>query len=111
MQEARELLQTVIQALGVIADHESTSAEVLPNKWASPLFRRYKVNWDVALDSHNKRMGIGVIVRDYKGRATVAQSKTFNTFYEPVAAEATAWRWNLAVIWVCKISFWKGIRC
>jgi hypothetical protein len=32
--------------------------------WKAPPIGMYKINWDVAIDSKNMRMGIGIIVRD-----------------------------------------------
>jgi hypothetical protein len=33
-------------------------------KWNNPPLGRLKTNWDVALNSDGKRVGIGVIIRD-----------------------------------------------
>jgi hypothetical protein len=33
-------------------------------RWTNLPNNTYKVNWDIALDSNCKRMGIGVVIRD-----------------------------------------------
>jgi hypothetical protein len=38
--------------------------------------RTQKVNWDVAIDSPNRRIGIDIIVRDHEGCVIVARSTT-----------------------------------
>lgn len=61
---------------------------VIPIKWQAPPPGVYKVNWDVAIDSTNRRMGIGIIVRDSLGRVEAARSQTICAVQEPVFAEA-----------------------
>jgi hypothetical protein len=51
-------------------------------------FGRYKVNWDVALDSRTKQIGIGIVVRDHSGFVMAAQGKRTIGLPEPVKAEA-----------------------
>ena len=45
------------------------------------VFERFKMNWDVALDTKNKCIGVGVIVRDHKGLIQAALSKTINCLH------------------------------
>jgi ribonuclease HI len=49
---------------------------------------RYKVNWDVAINSTMRTMGVGIIVRDNRGQVHAASSKTIVSTQEPVVAEA-----------------------
>jgi ribonuclease HI len=48
------------------------------------------VNWDAALDSVNRRMGVGILVRDHLGMVIAARSHTLVFLTEPVVAEAIA---------------------
>ena len=34
--------------------------------WSAPTREWHKVNWDVAIDKLNERVGIGVVLRDEK---------------------------------------------
>lgn len=47
-----------------------------------------QVNWDAAIDSGHGRMGIGLIVRDYKDFVIAAENLTKMKNLEPIAAEA-----------------------
>ena len=57
-------------------------------KWNPHSFGRYKLNWDVALDSSHKVMGIGVVVRDYNSAVIVAQGRRVMGLPESVHVEA-----------------------
>lgn len=46
------------------------------------------MNWDVAIDSPNRRIGIGIIMWDHEGCVNVARSITNFVIVEPVIAEA-----------------------
>jgi hypothetical protein len=74
--------------------------------------RTQKVNWDVAIDSPNRRIGIDIIVRDHEGCVIVARSTTNFVIVEPVTAEV--WllcsRWGLIRIWGCSRPFWRVMR-
>jgi ribonuclease HI len=50
------------------------------------------VNWDAVVDGKQRRIGIGVIVRNHKGRATAMISETVEYIHNPVTAEALAAR-------------------
>jgi ribonuclease HI len=62
----------------------------VPTKWQFPPPGLYKVNWDAAIDSLNKRMGMGIIVRDCAGQVIAAKSQTVFFLQDPVIAEAQA---------------------
>jgi hypothetical protein len=48
----------------------------------------YKVNWDIAVEINMKCMGLGVIIRDEKGRVAAALSKTLDSLQDPSVGEA-----------------------
>jgi hypothetical protein len=50
----------------------------------------YKVNWDIALDNLNKKMGAGVVVKDSRGMVCATLRRTFKIFQEPVVGEGMA---------------------
>jgi hypothetical protein len=58
--------------------------------WNPPPQEVYKVNWDAAIDSINKCMGVSAIVRDYQGIVIAARSYTLGFISKPVVAEAIA---------------------
>ena len=58
-----------------------------------------KINWDVALDIHNKKIGLGIIVRDDNGSFLVAYSKQQSIEVTPVIVETLE---PLNVVIFCK---------
>jgi hypothetical protein len=50
----------------------------------------YKINWDAALDVKSRRMGIGIIARDFKRQVIAARGQTICITLDPVVAEAHA---------------------
>jgi ribonuclease HI len=59
-----------------------------PVRWSPPAAGRYKVNWDIAVHQSIKNIGVGVIVRDYRGEIHATLSKKIKSLHEPVMAEA-----------------------
>jgi ribonuclease HI len=59
-------------------------------RWKAPPVDFVKINWDAAVDSVNRRMGIGVIVRDHTREviATISAPKNYITALD--IAEAVA---------------------
>jgi hypothetical protein len=49
-----------------------------------------KINWDAALDTHNKKLGVGIIMKDEKGTFLAALSKKNFIDVTSVVAEAIA---------------------
>jgi hypothetical protein len=49
-----------------------------------------KLNWDAALDIHNKKIGLGIIVRDDNGLFLAAYSKQQSIEVTPVVVETLA---------------------
>jgi hypothetical protein len=54
-----------------------------------------KANWDAALDRNGRRMGVGLIVHDHKGRVVVALYAPRLYVHDHTTAEALA-AWHLA---------------
>lgn len=52
--------------------------------WTAP-----KTNWDAALDDHNGRIGLGVMIGDYRGKVFVAKCFSVASHLEPMAAKAS----------------------
>jgi hypothetical protein len=69
-----QMANTIAEESGVPSMHDG------PLKWKFSSQYWYKVNWNVAIDSTNRRIGVGIIVRDYKGQVSVTRSKTLNVF-------------------------------
>ena len=45
------------------------------SRWHPLPFGWYKLNWDIALDSRTKHLGIGIVARDHNGFLIAAQGK------------------------------------
>ena len=58
--------------------------------WQPPSRDTIKINWDAALDSRNKSMGLGIIARDCRGGFLAAFSQHLSYDVSPVIAEALA---------------------
>ena len=69
---------------------ENTTTPKCEIKWMAPTHGWYKVNWDVAIDKSQGRVGIGAIIRDEKGQTLAALSKTRLENLEPITGEAFA---------------------
>lgn len=59
-------------------------------RWKAPPVDFVKINWDAAVDSVNRRMGIGVIVRDHTREVIATISAPKNYITAPDIAEAVA---------------------
>jgi len=47
----------------------------------------YKVDWDAAADKKKRRIGLGIVVRDYEGVVLAARSTTKNFLANHVVTE------------------------
>lgn len=90
VQEAEELLRQYKRANDNSPTEVAKLNMVIPICWSNPPPNRYKVNWDAAIDLKEKRIGIGVIIRDHRGLVFAAQSKTIRAAYDPTTVEAVA---------------------
>ncbi|KAM6593117.1 hypothetical protein CsatA_000820 [Cannabis sativa] len=54
-----------------------------PIKWQPPPVHCLKMNIDVAFDSSQKRIGLGIIIRDFSGCVKAAKSKLVRGCYKP----------------------------
>lgn len=74
---------------------------------AEPTFQIFKVNWDAAISTPRKRMGVEVLIWDKKGRVIAVQSKTIHVVYDLTTAKTMA-------VEFCEIRgrviyCWKGV--
>jgi hypothetical protein len=60
--------------------------------WQKPPMGICKLNWDAAVDSQGRRIGIGAIVRDHNGEVLAMLCETMAFINDPVTAEALAAR-------------------
>ena len=72
-------------------------------KWKTRPRGTMKLNWDAAIDRHKKLMGIGIVVRDFRGEVVATQCTTKAYVCDPVVAEALA-LWT-AVVLLGQLSF------
>lgn len=59
---------------------------VVPIKWQSPPLGVFIINWDAAIDSSYRRIGLGVIIRDCEGQVIAAKSQTICVLQDPIIA-------------------------
>jgi hypothetical protein len=65
--EAAQFLKEFLKANAREAQALTHTGTHAPEIWKTPPDGMYKINWDVAIDSKNRRMGIGIIARDFEG--------------------------------------------
>jgi hypothetical protein len=82
-------------------------------KWVPPPRNTVKINWDAAVDTAKKIIGMGFIARDEKGNFLAAVSKQERIEVEPVVAETLA-ALN-AILWCQEQNFqdviFEGMLC
>ncbi|XP_035543621.1 uncharacterized protein LOC118347698 [Juglans regia] len=66
-------------------------------KWEKPAAGLVKINWDASLDVKDRRMGVGIIIRDEEGEALVAVCDQKEHVDNPMVAESYALRVALDV--------------
>ncbi|XP_035541705.1 uncharacterized protein LOC118344698 [Juglans regia] len=80
-------------------DFRAANVNLKPNhvdtslvRWEKPDTMVCKVNWDAALDVKNKKVGIGVIIRDSEGEILACLCSMMDAHLKPVMAEGHALR-------------------
>lgn len=61
-------------------------------RWSKPLDGWFKINVDAAIDKHNKKMGLGCIIRNSNGNFIAAQGIPWKGVYSSKEAEAISVR-------------------
>jgi ribonuclease HI len=85
---------TVVQGYGGQISH---------GRWIKPAENSIKINWDAALDSRKKIMGMGIVARDCHGEVKAAMCDIIPYIRDSTAAEAIAAR--RAVQFGCDMGF------
>ncbi|XP_042958180.1 uncharacterized protein LOC122293763 [Carya illinoinensis] len=73
-------------------DPMSTQSNRIMARWKKPDALASKSNWDAAIDVTNKRVGIGIIIRDSEGEIFACLCLRVNNLLKPVCVEACALR-------------------
>lgn len=63
---------------------------ITPGTWHKPMEGFYKANWDASLDKVERRMGMGIVVRDHKGTLQATLCATMDFVSDLTIAEALA---------------------
>jgi ribonuclease HI len=72
-------------------------------KWIKPIHGEMKCNWDAAVNSKKRCMGVGVVIRDDRGRVVAAKARFVSGIVNPTVAESMgAWQ---AVVMCCDMRF------
>ena len=66
------------------------------NCWKSPPSKLYKINFDGAVFPHDKKSGVGVVIRDHRGRVIASCSKLVHQQLCSNEIEAFAAGWALS---------------
>ena len=85
--------------------HTSNPGLRLVAQWSPPPENCYKMNFDAALFDHLGCVGIGVVVRDYKGEAMAALSQKIALPQSVALAEARAA--HKAITFAQEMSFFR----
>ncbi|XP_059451173.1 uncharacterized protein LOC132181948 [Corylus avellana] len=99
---AKEAALSVQQYWNVALTRENESrptGEMAQVHWTPPPQNLFKENWDIAQCKEKQRIGIGIIIRDFKGLVCAALSQTIEIYTEVATAEAMG---ALRVIEFCK---------
>jgi hypothetical protein len=83
-------VEEYMQAQVITSPHNHDGGDGGSKRWCAPPVSFVKANWDVALDKHKGRIGVGVVVKDSRGDIIVAKSLTKYGFVEPLAGEIMA---------------------
>lgn len=59
-----------------------------PPQWEAPPPNWVKANWDIAINSSNQHVGIGVVIRDDKGYVLLSMMKPLSYCVEPSIAKS-----------------------
>ena len=66
-------------------------------KWKPPTWGTMKLNWDAAIDTNRKLMGIGIVIRGYSGGVVATQCTTRPYVCDHVVAKALA-LWTVVML-------------
>ncbi|XP_075655031.1 uncharacterized protein LOC142625226 [Castanea sativa] len=66
------------------------------NHWKPPPSELYKINFDGAIFPHDKKSGVGVVIRDHRGRVIASCSKLVHQQLSSNEIEAFAAGWALS---------------
>jgi ribonuclease HI len=86
-------LETQKAKLPVVANNSGL------DRWSPPSFGEFKVNWDASINSKDKCIGIGIVVRDSLGEVVGARCILQKIDLDPKAAESMA---ALKAVLFCK---------
>ncbi|KAG6635874.1 hypothetical protein CIPAW_11G073400 [Carya illinoinensis] len=59
-------------------------------QWEAPLQGKLKLNWDAGIDKLNYKVGVGAVIRDWKGKVRATLRMSHSLFPEPLLTEAFA---------------------
>ncbi|XP_040996051.1 uncharacterized protein LOC121242225 [Juglans microcarpa x Juglans regia] len=76
------------------------------SQWEAPPRGKLKLNWDVALEKNNCKVGVGAVIRDWEGTVKATMRKKHDLYPDPLLAEAYA---LLQATIFCKSLGWKEI--
>ncbi|KAL5776482.1 hypothetical protein ACOSP7_009408 [Xanthoceras sorbifolium] len=79
---------------GSLSPPTSVGVRVQP-RWEAPSPNWFKINSDTAVDSVRKRVGLGVVIRDWQGRVMASLSQSYPLLVSVEVVEAMAIRMNL----------------
>ena len=90
IQKAYESLAEYDEACSKEGMRRALAREIERRTWQAPSDGILKANWDVALNHHSERIGIGIVIRDQEGNVCAAQCGVWLGRFEPNTAESIA---------------------
>lgn len=92
LQRASDQLESAKSALTSKRQNGQQVRPTPPKTWKPPPSNFLKCNWDAAIDTGGKRMGVGLVVRNHEGEVIAAKCFTKPFVTDPMTAEAVgAW--------------------
>ena len=79
-----------IMAMGRNEGEPGMSGREDVHVWSPPVEGTLKANWDAASNVRRGKMGMGVVIRNHKGKFRAAKFSLINGRFEPTVAEAMA---------------------
>lgn len=98
MLETNQLAQLPACLSSISLATQATRSQTRQSRiWQPPATNQFKCNWDVAMNSSGNTIGIGMILRDYKGNILASACCNKPCQYKPAIIESIALRTTMLI--------------
>ncbi|XP_059429029.1 uncharacterized protein LOC132162828 [Corylus avellana] len=98
LQKAKDQLGEFVKADQTLRAKTAQNRQPARDKWQVPDLGALKLNWDTALDTRKKRMGVGIVVRNHDGEVLLTKCMVQDHITDPTIAEAIAARASVELV-------------